>query len=192
MKEILEYQYKNRFLWVPFILAFGAAWYFSLDIEPIFRFPIIITLLLSFIIFRYKNIFIRIISLFLFGFFYAMSFTQIINTPQIKDSFGFNHISGVVKDIDFNTDSARAILTISGGQIDSKLSNETINIRVTFDDKIPNIGDTIKGDLRAFHIQPKSIPASFDYARWAYFKNISGTGILKDFEIIPSQNSQYY
>ena len=106
MKEILNYQYKHLFLWMPFVMAFGAALYFSIDIEPDFRFPIIITLLLTAIFFKYKNILIRALCLFLFGFFYAMSFTHIINTPQIRDSFGFVDISGVVKNIDFTTDSA--------------------------------------------------------------------------------------
>ena len=190
MKEILEYQYKNRFLWLPFVLAFGAASYFSLDTEPVFNFPIIITILIGFIIFKYKNIFVRLIALFLFGFFYAMSFTHIVNTTQIKDSFGNVNVSGIVKSVDFAQDSARAILTLPGNQIDETLSDKPINIRVSFNKDIPNIGDTINGNIRLFHISPKFSPASFDYARWAYFKNISGTGIFKEYNIVHNENKQ--
>lgn len=190
MKEILNQQYKNIFLWVPFLMAFGAAFYFGLDTEPNFRFPLIITLLIGAIIFKYKNVFVRAIALFAFGFFYAMSFTNIINTTQIKDSFGEISISGIVKDIDFTSESSRAILTISGNQLDENLADEHINIRVILDKDIPHIGDTVKGDIRIFHIQPKFTPASFDYARWAYFHNVSGTGIFKDYEIIHQQNSK--
>jgi competence protein ComEC len=189
MKEFLEYQYKNHFLWVPFIMAFGAAWYFNLDMEPVFRFPILITILLCAIIFKYKNTFIRIIALFLFGFFYAMSFTHINNTIQIKDSFGFVPVSGVVQRADFTNDSTRVVLSISGNQLDSELPDKPINIRISFDKDTPNIGDTINGDLRIFHASSKYVPASFDYARWLYFNHISGTGIFKDYEIIRQNSS---
>ena len=90
MKEILNYQYKHIFLWMPFVIAFGAALYFSLGLEPNFHFPIIITLLSGAAFFMRKNILLRAACLFLFGFFYAMSFTHIIDTPKIRDSFGYN------------------------------------------------------------------------------------------------------
>ena len=100
MKEFLNIQYKNLFLWSPFVMAFGAALYFSCGTEPNFHFPILITILLGAIIYKNKNIFIRAIAIFLFGFFYAMSFTHIIDTPQISDSFGTIPISGTITDID--------------------------------------------------------------------------------------------
>ena len=34
MKEFLEKQHQNLFLWAPFMLAFGAALYFVLPFEP--------------------------------------------------------------------------------------------------------------------------------------------------------------
>ena len=127
MKEILKYQYKNAFLWVPFVIAFGAALYFDLDIEPNFHFPILITCLSGLIIYKYKNIFVRIIALFLFGFFYAMSFTQIIDTPKIQDSFGFVNITGTVSDIDFTDDSTRILLSVPSNQIKSDTNKKFIN-----------------------------------------------------------------
>ena len=185
MKEILQYQYKNMFLWVPFIMAFGAAVYFSLGVESNFQFPIIITILLGAIIYKYKSIFVRIIALFMFGFFYAMSFTQITGTPQIKDSFGFVSVNGTVKDIDFTNDSTRILLKINSQQIDKDLPNKNLNIRVSVDSnkETPDIGDTIKGDLLVFHPSAKYTPSSFDFARWAYFNKISGTGFFKDYKI---------
>lgn len=191
MKEILQYQYKNIFLWVPFVIAFGAAFYFSIDTEPNFNFPIIITLLFGAIIYKYKSIFIRAFALFFFGFFYAMSFTHIINTPQIKDSFGFIPIDGIVKDIDFTTDSTRILLKVNAQQLDKNLSDKDLNIRISIKDstKTPNIGDEIKGDAYIFHPSHKYAPASFDFSRWAYFSKISGTGFFKDYEIIKNTSS---
>ena len=190
MKEILKYQYKNIFLWVPFIMAFGAALYFSLDSEPNFSFPLIIAILISGIIYKYKNIFIRIIGLFFFGFFYAMSFTHIIDTPQIKDTFDFVSVNGIVKSVDFAPESTRVLLKINAQELDENLPNKYLNIRVSIKDnnKIPNSGDTLKGNIHVFHPSAKYAPASFDFARWSYFAKISGTGFFKDYEIIKSDS----
>ncbi len=191
MKEFLDNQYKNLFLWVPFIMAFGAALYFSVGAEPNFRFPIIIAGLLCGIIYRYKNVFIRAIALFAFGFFYAMSFTHFIDTPQIKDSFGFVPISATVRDIDFTPDSTRVLLSVPAKQIDSDLPDKNLNIRVSIKDGdiIPDIGDTITGDAMLFHPSAKYTPASFDFARWAYFNKISATGFFQNYEIKKQKSS---
>jgi ComEC/Rec2-related protein len=191
MKEFLDNQHKNLFLWTPFLIAFGAALYFSLDTEPDFHFPIIISFLLALIIYKRKNIFVRAISLFLFGFFYSMSFTNILNTPQIKDSFGEVEISGKITDIDYTSDSTRLIIKVPINQIDSKyLDNKNINIRISLKETSIKIkpGDTIKGNALIFHPSPKYAPDSFDFSRWAYFKKISGTGFFKDYQIIPSNS----
>ena len=82
-------------------MAFGAALYFSIGTEPNFHFPILILILLATIILKKKNVFLRAIALFLFGFFYAMSFTHIVDTPVINDSFGAIPISGEIRDIDY-------------------------------------------------------------------------------------------
>jgi competence protein ComEC len=189
MKEILQYQYKNLFLWAPFVTAFGAALYFSLGSEPNFHFPIIITALICGIFYKYKNIFVRAFALFLFGFFYAMSFTHIIDTPQIKDSFDFVSVNGIVKDVDFTSDSTRILLSINAQQIDKDLPNKNLNIRVSLKENIPDIGDTINGDIKIFHPSPKYTPGSFDFARWAYFSKISGTGFFKKYDITKSKSS---
>lgn len=192
MKELLENQYKNLFLWVPFILAFGGALYFSLGTEPNFRFPIIITILIGAIIYKYKNVFVRALFLFLFGFFYAMSFTHIINTPQINNSFGFVNINATVRDVNFTNESTRVLLSVPGNQIDKELSqNKNINIRVSVKDtdNIPNVGDTISGNLHIFHPSQKYVPDGFDFARWAYFNKISGTGFFNDYKITKSNDN---
>ncbi|MCQ2571716.1 MAG: ComEC family competence protein [Alphaproteobacteria bacterium] len=192
MKEILDNQYKNLFLWTPFLVAFGAGLYFSLDSEPVFQFPILITLLLTALIFKTKNVVIRAFALFFFGFFYSMSFTHILNTPQIQNPFGEVKISGTVMDIDFSDEKDHIILNIPMNQINDKYdSNKNVNIRVSISnpDNAININDTISGTAMIFKPSPKSAPESFDFARWAYFKNISGTGFFKDYKIINSSNT---
>ena len=110
MKEFLENQRKNLFLWSPFIVAFGGALYFSLHSEPGFQFPILITVLLGLIIYKHKSIILTAVALFLFGFFYTMSFSQIINTPQINTLSKSYNISGIIKDLDFSNDNLYFII----------------------------------------------------------------------------------
>ncbi len=193
MKEILNNQYKNLFLWLPFVMAFGAALYFSLGIEPNFHFPILITILLGAIIFRYKNILIRAIAIFLFGFFYAMSFTHIINTPQIQNSFGATKVSGTITDIDYTTDSIRLIIRVSTEQLRCETLQKYANVRLSLSDTTQNIkiGDMINGEAMLFHPSSKYVPASFDFARWAYFQKLSATGFFKNYNITKSDSPQH-
>lgn len=189
MKEILENQYKNLFLWSPFVMAFGAALYFSLNFEPIFSFPVLITVLLGMIIYKHKNIIITAVALFLFGFFYSMSYTHIMDTPQIYRSFEKIFISGTVNDIDYTDKSTRILLNVPATQIDPRLPSDThTNIRLTLAQKspVPNINDILSGYARIFHPSAQYIPDSFDYARWAYFHKLSGIGFITDYTIIPS------
>ena len=192
MKEILANQYKKLFLWCPFIIAAGAALYFSWDTEPNFNFPILITVLAGLIIYRHRNIIITAIALFIFGFFYSMSFTQIINTPQIYSSYQTHSISGIVKDIDFTTGTTQITLKTPANQIDSKFSsNKYTDIRLTVNNKsnIPNINDTVIGHAKLFHPSTAYIPDSFDFARWAYFYGLSGTGFFTDYNIYTSKQT---
>lgn len=191
MKEFLINQYKNLFLWSPFVVAFGAALYFSLNSEPNFQFPILITVLLGFIIYKHKNIVLTATALFLFGFFYSMSFTRMINTPQIKQSFDKKYIYGTVKDIDYTDKSTRILLKITANQIDSNLPSDkytTVQLSFKNNSNLPNPNDTITGYAKLFYTPAADLPESFDYARWAYFHNLSGTGFFTDYQIISDNN----
>ena len=194
MKEFLDYQYKNAFIWMPFVMAFGAALYFGLNSEPIFNFPVLITLLLVFIFFKFKNIVFRALIIFLFGFFYAMSFTHIINTPQIKDSFGFVDVNGIVQDVDFSTDSTRIILNVPEYKQNQTSIPQNVNFQINIKNAPDNlhIGDSISGSIKTFHTNGKYTPGAFDFARWTYFAKVSGVGFFKDYKIIPSTNDDLH
>ena len=193
MKEILYNQYKNLFLWVPFILAFGAGLYFSLGNEPNISYPIFITILLGFCIYKFKNVFFRAILLFAFGFFYSMSFTHMINTPQIHNSFGEISISGKITNIDYGEKSTHVYLSVPLNQIDSSFTEDKFaNIRISLTgDKYNgiNINDNISGHATLFHPTAKYVPDSFDFARWAYFNKLSAIGFMKDISLIKDKSS---
>ena len=186
MKEFLLNQYKNLFLWVPFLMAGGAGLYFSLETEPSIKYPIIITILIAATIYKCKNVFVRGNLLFIFGFFYAMTFTHCLNTPQIKNSFGEIHILGTIKNIDYAPNTTYITLKTKS------INNQYANIRFSLKDTKTKfqINDTVNGKATVFHPATKYVPDSFDFARWAYFNNLSATGFLNSYTITKSNSNK--
>lgn len=188
MKKWLEIQSDNLFLYVPFLMAAGAALYFSLSVEPNLIMPFIIsgTLIIIACINKVPK-FIRALALFLFGFCYACAFTHIINTPQIKHDISNLTISGTVTSIDYTDDKIKLYLAVPAQAIDA--GDGTANIRISVKDNtiIPKIGNTVKINGGIFQPSPSYAPGTFDYARWTYFNNQTATGYAETIEIINDQ-----
>ncbi len=185
MKKWLEFQSDNLFLYVPFLMAAGAALYFSLSVEPNLIMPFVIsgTLIIIACINKVPK-FIRALALFLFGFCYACAFTHIINTPQIKHNISNLTISGTVTSIDYTDDKIKLYLAVPAESIDA--GDGTANIRISVKDNtiIPKIGNTVKINGGIFQPSPSYAPGTFDYARWTYFNNQTATGYAETIEII--------
>lgn len=188
MKKWLEFQSDNLFLYVPFLMAAGAALYFSLSVEPNLIMPFVIsgTLIIIACINKVPK-FIRALALFLFGFCYACAFTHIINTPQIKHDISNLTISGTVTSIDYTDDKIKLYLAVPAESIDA--GDGTANIRISVKDNtiIPKIGNTVKINGGIFQPSPSYAPGTFDYARWTYFNNQTATGYAETIEIINDQ-----
>ena len=85
MQDFIRNQLDNKFLYVPFLMAFGGALYFSITTEPNIPTPVIFTLIaLCIAVFKRIPYTIRALAIFIFGFLYAYTFTSIINTAQIN------------------------------------------------------------------------------------------------------------
>ena len=191
MKKWLEFQSDNLFLYVPFLMAAGAALYFSLSVEPNLFAPFIISVLLFIIACTSKAPkVIRALALFLFGFCYACAFTHIINTPQIKHDISNLTISGTVTSIDYTDDKIKLYLAVPAESIDA--GDGTANIRISVKDNtiIPKIGNTVKINGGIFQPSPSYAPGTFDYARWTYFNNQTATGYAETIEIINDQEDK--
>lgn len=191
MKKWLEIQSDNLFLYVPFLMAAGAALYFSLSVEPNLFAPFITSVLL-FIIACTSKVpkVIRALALFAFGFCYACAFTNIINTPQIKHDISNLTISGTVTSIDYTDDKIKLYLAVPAESIDA--GDGTANIRISIKDNtiIPKIGNTVKINGGIFQPSPSYAPGTFDYARWTYFNNQTATGYAETIEIINDQEDK--
>ena len=191
MKKWLEIQSDNLFLYVPFLMAAGAALYFSLSVEPNLIMPFVIsgTLIIIACINKVPK-FIRALALFLFGFCYACAFTHIINTPQIKHDISNLTISGTVTSIDYTDDKIKLYLAVPAESIDA--GDGTANIRISVKDNtiIPKIGNTVKINGGIFQPSPSYAPGTFDYARWTYFNNQTATGYAETIEIINDQEDK--
>ena len=191
MKEFLVKNSENWFLWLPFILAFGAAMYFAMPFEPNIKYiTLIFIVCFSIFLFKKTNGVLRCVTLFLFGFLYAVFYTQIIvNTPVLKYDIRDTIITANVIDIDNSEDKTRLILSVPGK--DLKLSdthNTNIKLTINEDAQIPNIGDTIRAQAYVFAPARMEAPESFDYSRWAYFNNLTGTGFITDYETLAHQD----
>ena len=188
MRNLLDNQLVNLFLWVPFLMAFGAGLYFNFPFEPnisVCIFGAIITIIL---IFCKLHIFIRAIALFTFGFCYAALFTHIFATPQIpRDLHGMN-ITGVVEHIDYTADKSRIYMRINANDIYAGDGDAIVRVSAKSNINPPNVGDKIRANIGLFRPSGMDAPESFDYARWSYFNGISATGYLNKYEIISHSN----
>ena len=185
MRDWLDNQWQNLFLYVPFLMAFGSAVYFSMTNEPDLLFAPFISVILFAIIFI-KNIpaVVRGILLILFGFYYAATFTDFINTPQIKHDYSNISVTGTVDTIEYTNDKDKIILSVNASDINAGDGIAKIKISIPEDIKTPNIGDEIKLNAGIYKPSPASAPETFDYARWAYFNNLTATGYAKEINIL--------
>ena len=184
MKEWFRTQYQNAFLWVPFIMAFGAATYFACtNTTCAITGLIAICAIAMGAVLRNKYI-LRAGGLFLFGMAYAAIYTNAIATPQIRNPLRNLEITGRVENIDYTPDKMRLFISVPAQQIRSKSSkNATIRLNIA-DDADIHIGDTINATANIFPPSSAMAPETFDYARFAYFSGLSATGFISDYKII--------
>lgn len=180
MQNFWKNQNQNFFLWVPIVMAFGAALYFTLNAEPEIQYPVIATLCMGIIIFaRDLHKILRLIGIFLFGFLYAVFFTRLINTPIISYPLRDINTNATVINIDYGGDKNRAILSVP-------LNGGFANVRLTLPEMTQpiQIGDEININATLFPPNKMDAPDTFDYARWAYFNKLSATGFITEYQII--------
>lgn len=186
MRDFLVKQFDDKFLWVPIILAFGAGLYFTLPNEPnILTHIIVCVLCLVFLLFGKRNFLWSFAGIFCGGFLYAIFYTHfIVHTPILTHDLRNQEITATVTDIDFTDDKVRLMLSVPGDDLRIKNAKRA-NIRVSInnDVPIPNIGDEIRAKVSVFAPSPMEAPESFDYARWAFFNNLTATGFITEYEI---------
>ncbi len=94
-----------------------------------------------------------------------------------------------VRDIDISDDKTRVVLSVPAADLRLNATRDA-NIKLTVtDDNIPQIGDVIRATASLFPPAPCEAPESFDYARWAYFNNLTATGYIADYEILNHKNT---
>ena len=187
MRDWLDNQYQNLFLYVPFLLAGGAALYFTLSNEPGMILAYIGLLISSGAIFikRVPNV-LRAMLIFIFGFCYACVFTDLIDTPKLRYNKHNLTVVGTVQNIDYTDEKSRIYLSVSADDIGAGDGTSTVRVSIDKDSAPPNIGDIISANIGLFKPSVAYAPETFDYARWAYFNGLSATGYISDFQVIKS------
>ena len=183
MRDLFTYKSENNFIVATLIGAIGAALYFILPFEtPLFIAAIGIICAAMAFIFCHNTI-VRMIMVFLFAFFYAGTYTHIINTPQITRNIRDATFTANVVAIDYTADKTR--LGLRTGDINPNSAGKmTVRVNLGDDMITPNIGDTVRVTATLFRPNGQYAPETFDFARWAYFNGISATGYLTDLQII--------
>ncbi len=184
MRDWIDAQKPNVFLWAPIFLALGMACYFSIGPEPNLQKLIFALITGIFGIISLRKIpFVALIACILFGFGYAGVYAHIKNTPQLS-----NDLHG---------------LEITGRVLDTEQTNEKIRIHIktedfgivrvsTTDNIVLKPGDIISGDGGLFKPKPANVPYGFDYARHAYFNNLTATGYIENIKIVYTAKSGAY
>lgn len=186
MREFFANNRQNLFLYVPFIMAFGAAAYFGLVTEPrVPYFNIIATIIAAMsgvcMVFLRRPILLRTVLIFIFGFTYAAAFTYFVATPKLSYNIRNTNIVGVIENIDYTPDKTRLFI-----RTNDVTDSESVLIRVSMnnDNTPPHIGDKIRATVGLFAPDSAAAPETFDYARWAYFNGITATGYISEYSVI--------
>ena len=189
VKQWLDNQFQNLFLYVPFLLAGGAAIYFTAYSEPNYVYCAIIAVICLCTL-RIKNVpmIIRAAVLVLFGFCYACCFTKLVNTPIVARDIHNISLNGDVLSVDYTDDKARIILSVNADDIGAGDGRANLRLTVKNFDKLPQIGDTINVRGGIFKTNSAYAPETFDFAQWAYFKNISAMGYINEINILKHNN----
>ena len=182
MREFLTKQFSDKFLWVPIILAFAAACYFTMPTEPNISHPIIAFISCAIILlFGKMNFWIRGAVLFMFGFLYAAVYTQVfVQTPVLKHDLREIDIVATVTDIDIAENKRRLVLRANGNELNTKHPTN-IKLTITDDKPTPDVGDVLRAKVSLFPPAHTEVPETFNYARWAYFNGLTATGFIIDY-----------
>jgi competence protein ComEC len=123
--------------------------------------------------------------LLIFGFYYAATFTDFINTPQIKHDSSNLYLTGTVNSIEYTSNKNKIIMSVKAYDIDAgDFGYANIKLSVPNELQTPDIGDTLKINGGIYKPSPASAPQSFDYARWAYFNKLTATGYVSDITVL--------
>lgn len=171
------------------LLAFGAALYFAMLNEPNVSHPALAFIAgMIILLFGKMNFVLRGAMLVICGFLYAVCFTHyFVSTPILKYSMHDKIITAQIRDIDFAPGKTRLILSVPATDLGLPKSTN-VKLTVTDDEKTLQVGDTIRAKVSLFPPASIEAPESFDYARWAYFNNLTATGFIVDYEILHNNN----
>lgn len=190
MRDFLAKQFNNKFLWVPFLLAFGAALYFAMPTEPHIKSTSLAMLACCIIlVFGKLNLVLRGMMIFLTGFVYAAFYTHtIVSTPVLRYAVHDKNITATVTDLDISENKTRLVLNVPAGELGL---GRNANVRVTIPDNTntPEIGDVISGQASLFPPADLEAPGTFNYARWAFFNNLTANGFIDEYTVSNHTNS---
>ncbi len=175
----------DAFVFAPFIIAGGAALYFTCGAEPgIPMWAAGAAIAASIMMLQKTQIITRAIALFAFGFFYAMVYTNAVDTPLMTRNMRDAALDATVENIDYTPDKHRIYLQVDASDINAGDGRAIVRVSAPGDSTPPQIGDKIRANVGLFRPAPADAPGAFDYARWAYFNKLSATGYMDEYTVL--------
>ena len=190
-------QYHRWILWLPFFIAAGAGFYFSLDHEPSMAFAILPTIITAALLVVFsKREYLRLFLIPLFclslGFGAGILRSHTAGTYIMPDETRAIYISGRVDLIEQDISSNRILL--DRVSLENIAPNETprkIRLKLAGKFGVPDVGDriTIRGVLMP--PPPPVAPRSYDFQRHMFFQGIGATGYaVAGFEVIEKSSTK--
>jgi len=155
----------NRLILNIFAFAAGIALYFSLSVEPVLQFPLLIAVLSSLCFYRLR----WPVFLFIAGFCWALFRAELIDTNLVRRYRFSTELSGVIERVDYAATRTRIFVRDEQRRL----------IRVSMPkESICRVGEVV--NLRIKLYPPNTIDAftNFDYARHSFWTGLSGTAVL--------------
>ena len=185
MWRFISEQFQHAFLWTPLLVMAGAVLFFTMPHDAHIYIPGIIAIICVMgAMFSRIPIILRAVLIFIFGFCYAAFFADAIGTPQINHTLRDVEFSGRIINLDPTPDKVRIYISIPASQLNIQ-SNRHAIVRTTLNDEIsiPNVGDTIRATATLYQPGGMDAPDTFDFARYAYFNNLTATGYITQLSI---------
>lgn len=182
LKDSFLKENENRILWLPFFYALGIICYFAINFEPNIRyvFASIIIIFLAIIYFKHDTkikLCLSVLCIFSTGFLVANLKAVQMNSPVLQKEIGAKKVKAILKDIQTKEFGKRFIIEII--DIDGLKKSKTpknVRVNINTDDNNAEIGDKISV-LASLRPPPKPvIKHGYDFARYAYFKEIGAIG----------------
>ena len=179
LQELWEAQLGTTVLWAPVTLTFGIWTYFALPQEPALSLTGFVLVIAAILFWTARaRMGMVLLAILLSGFVLAKVRTEMIATPLLKATTDEIVVSGIVWDVERQSEQRRTII-FEPGEIEGLTTAQVprrLRLSTSVKNGEPAIGARIVFKARLAPLESPTMPGGFDYGRQLYFDGIGGSG----------------